>query len=344
MCKEVAYGSLFLLKSMLMYNWKELLERINGEIAAMPFDRKPEELYAPIRYVLSIGGKRIRPVLMLMAYNLYKENVDEIMSQALAIEVYHNYTLLHDDLMDRADMRRGMPTVHKKWNDNAAILSGDSMLVMAYRFMLQHCPEDKAAGVMNLFTETALEIGEGQQYDIEFETRQDVSEEEYIEMIRLKTSVLLACALKIGAMLGGASPEDAGRLYRFGENLGLAFQLQDDYLDVYGDPEVFGKKIGGDILCNKKTYMLINALRLADAEDRAALECWIAKEEGAYDPQEKIKAVTLLYDKIGIRELCDEKIRFYFEEAHRVLDCVDLPAGCKSPLWEMALSLLGRKS
>lgn len=327
-----------------MYNWKELLERINGEIAAMPFDRKPEELYAPIRYVLSIGGKRIRPVLMLMAYNLYKENVDEIMSQALGIEVYHNYTLLHDDLMDRADMRRGKPTVHKKWNDNAAVLSGDSMLVMAYRLMLQHCPEGRMGEVMNLFTETALEIGEGQQYDIEFETRRDVSEDEYIEMIRLKTSVLLACAMKIGAVLGGASPEDADRLYRFGENLGLAFQLQDDYLDVYGDPKVFGKKIGGDILCNKKTYMLINALRLADADDRAALEGWIEKTEGTYDSQEKIMVVTHLYNKIGIRELCDRKIGFYFEEARKVLDSVELPVGHKTPLWEMALSLLGRKS
>ena len=327
-----------------MYNWKELLEYVNAEIARMPFDRQPAELYAPIRYVLSMGGKRIRPVLMLMAYNLYQDKVDAIKWQAMGIEVYHNYTLLHDDLMDRADMRRGMPTVHKKWDDNAAILSGDSMLVMAYRCMQQGCPAEKLGEVMELFTETALEIGEGQQLDLEFENRMDVREEEYIEMIRLKTSVLLACALKIGACLGGASGKDAGLLYRFGEYLGLAFQLQDDYLDVYGDPAVFGKKIGGDILCNKKTYMLIKALELASADDRGALEQWLGKAEGTYVPEEKVAAVTALYDKIGIRGLCDEKIRSYFGMAREVLGQVSLPEERKKPLWDMAQSLLDRKS
>ena len=301
-----------------MYNWKEVLDYINGEIAGMSFERQPAELYEPIRYVLSMGGKRIRPVLMLMAYNLYKEKVE-------------------DDLMDRADMRRGMATVHKKWDDNAAILSGDSMLVMAYRYMQQGCPAEHLGDVMSLFTETALEIGEGQQYDMEFEARADVSEEEYIEMIRLKTSVLLACALKIGAWLGGAPRQDAELLYRFGENLGLAFQLQDDYLDVYGDPAVFGKKIGGDILCNKKTYMLINALGRALPADRERLEQWLKKEEGTYVPE-------ALYDKMGIRALCDEKIRFYYERAREILDKVNLPEERKEPLWEMAQSLLNRKS
>lgn len=327
-----------------MYNWKEVLNQVNGALAAMPFGRKPAELYTPIRYVLSLGGKRIRPVLMLMAYNLYKEDVETISSQALAIEIYHNYTLLHDDLMDKADMRRGMPTVHKKWNDNAAILSGDSMLVMAYQYMMKDCPAGKVTDVMGLFTETALEIGEGQQYDIEFETRSDVTEDEYIEMIRLKTSVLLACALKIGAVLADAPVQDADRLYRFGESLGLAFQLQDDYLDVYGDPAVFGKKVGGDILCNKKTYMLINALAKARDDDRAALEEWLARPEGTYAPEEKIRAVTELYNKIGIRELCDRKIRYYFDQAREILAQVDLPDSRKAFLWDMAQSLLGRKA
>ncbi|MCD8318099.1 MAG: polyprenyl synthetase family protein [Paraprevotella sp.] len=327
-----------------MYNWKELLEKVNDGIAAMSFDRKPAELYAPIRYVLSMGGKRIRPVLMLMAYNLYREDVERIFSQALAIEVYHNYTLLHDDLMDRADMRRGVPTVHKKWDSNAAILSGDSMLVMAYHYMMRDCPAGKLGRVLDLFTETALEIGEGLQYDIEFERRNDVGEDEYIEMIRLKTSVLLAAALKIGAVLADAPDSEAYLLYRFGENLGLAFQLQDDYLDVYGNPEVFGKKVGGDILCNKKTYMLINAYRLADAESRDALDFWVNKADGTFNPSEKIDAVTRLYDKIGIRELCDKKIRFYFEEARRVWEQVQLSGERKGPLWDMAVSLMYRES
>lgn len=327
-----------------MYDWKELLEKVNQEIKEVGTGRSPQELYEPIRYVLSLGGKRIRPVLMLLAYNIYKESVEKIYPQALAIETYHNYTLLHDDLMDRADVRRGRPTVHKKWNDNAAILSGDSMLVLAYQYMLKGCPLDKTNDVLNLFTETALEIGEGQQYDIEFETRNDVREEEYIEMIRLKTSVLLACALKIGAILADAPMEQADLLYRFGENLGLAFQLQDDYLDVYGDPAVFGKKIGGDILCNKKTYMFINAFRLASQEDRAALDMWVAKAPGSYVPDEKIAAVTALYDKMAIGKLCQEKILYYFKEAQQVLAQLPLTDERKKPLWDLAEYLLGRKS
>ena len=324
-----------------MYNWKELLDYINGEIAGMSFERQPAELYAPIRYVLSMGGKRIRPVLMLMAYNLYKEKVEVIGSQAMAIEIYHNYTLLHDDLMDRADMRRGMATVHKKWDENAAILSGDSMLVMAYRYMQQGCPAEQLGNVMGLFTETALEIGEGQQYDIEFETRADVSEEEYIEMIRLKTSVLLACALKIGAWLGNAPRQDAELLYRFGENLGLAFQLQDDYLDVYGDPAVFGKKIGGDILCNKKTYMLIKALEHADKEQAAQLKHWITVTD--FDPAEKIEAVTGLYNRIGVKLLCENKMSEYNNKALESLAAVNVTAERKRELDKLIKELMYRE-
>ena len=281
---------------------------------------------------------------MLMAYNLYKEKVEVIRSQAMAIEIYHNYTLLHDDLMDRADMRRGMATVHKKWDDNAAILSGDSMLVMAYRYMQQGCPAEQLGNVMGLFTETALEIGEGQQYDIEFETRADVKRRRIYRDDSFEDIRIVGLRAENRGMVGECPRQDAELLYRFGENLGLAFQLQDDYLDVYGDPAVFGKKIGGDILCNKKTYMLINALGRALPADRERLEQWLEKEEGTYAPEEKIAAVTELYDKMGIRALCDEKIRFYFERAREILDKVNLPEERKEPLWEMAQSLLNRKS
>ena len=228
----------------------ELFEKVNTFIEKLPYNREPKSLYEPIQYVLSLGGKRIRPVLMLLGYNLWKDDPERILMPAVAIETYHNYTLLHDDLMDNADKRRGNVTVHKKWDPNTAILSGDSMLVVAYQRMAS-VDKDKLKPVLDLFTETALEIGEGQQYDMDFEHRNDVTEDEYIEMIRLKTSVLLACSLKIGAILAGAPVSDAEALYKFGEQIGLAFQLQDDLLDVYGDPKVFGKEIGGDIMCNK---------------------------------------------------------------------------------------------
>ena len=325
---------------MKMWTSEEFISRVNQQIESVGQGRRPEGLYAPIRYVLSLGGKRIRPTLLLMAYNLYQEDISVIMNQALAIEVYHNYTLLHDDLMDRADMRRGNPTVHKLWGDNTAILSGDTMLVLAYRLMAD-CPEPAIGKVLSLFSETALEIGEGQQYDMDFERRMDVSEDEYIEMIRLKTSVLLACALKIGAILGGASKEDADNLYIFGERLGLAFQLQDDYLDVYGDPKVFGKNIGGDILCNKKTYMLINALQRADENQRTELEQWITADTCV--PEEKIRRVTELYNQIGIREICGERIRMYFQEAEKALEKVALPAERKALLQMFADSLMERE-
>lgn len=323
-----------------MFAPPQLLEKINAYMAGLGYSRPPVGLYAPVEYVLSLGGKRIRPLLMLMAYNIYKEEVEEALPPAVAIETYHNYTLLHDDLMDKADMRRGHPTVHKKWDDNTAILSGDTMLVLAYKLIAQ-CREECLKEVIGLFTETALEIGEGQQYDMEFESRTDVTEEEYLEMIRLKTSVLLAASLKIGAMLAGAPEEDAARLYDYGIQLGLAFQLQDDYLDVYGDPAVFGKKIGGDILCNKKTYMLINALQRADESQRAELMHWMGATE--CDPQEKIAAVTALYDSIGIRALCHEKIESCFRKAGECLASVQVEASRTEMLAQFAASLMGRK-
>lgn len=318
-----------------------LIKMVNDYIAAMPYTREPAGLYDPIKYVLSMGGKRIRPVLMLLTYNMYKEHPERILSSAFAIETYHNYTLLHDDLMDHADMRRGKMTVHKKWNDNTAILSGDSMLVLAYQHMAE-CEPTKLKPVLDLFTETALEIGEGQQMDMDFENRNDVTEDEYIEMIRLKTSVLLACAIRIGAILADAPAEDAANLYKYGEQVGLAFQLQDDYLDVYGDSKIFGKKIGGDIVSNKKTYMLINALLRADESQRKQLNQWIERKD--FDAGEKISAVTNLYDEIGIRGLCEERINFYFAQSLRYVDKVNIEESRKVELRKFVASLMNRKS
>ena len=284
------YSLIFLF---IMFTASQLLDKINNHISEIQFTRTPKGLYEPIEYILSLGGKRIRPVLMLMGYNLYREDVASIYDPATAIEVYHNHTLLHDDLMDRSDVRRGKPTVHKVWNDNTAVLSGDAMLILAFRYMTG-CPPEHLKEVMDLFSLTTLEICEGQQLDMEFESRCDVTEDEYIEMIRLKTAVLLAGSLKIGAILAGATAEDAENLYNFGMHIGVAFQLQDDLLDVYGDPEVFGKKIGGDILCNKKTYMLIKALNRADEKQHAELNRWLNAE--AFQPSEKIEAVTEIYN------------------------------------------------
>ena len=323
-----------------MYTADQLLKKVNDLLAAMPYDRQPQSLYEPVKYVLSIGGKRMRPVLMLLAYNLFRDDPERILMQAIGLETYHNYTLLHDDLMDNADLRRGHETVHRKWNPNQAILSGDAMLVLAYERMAQ-CQSDKLEEVLRTFTETALQIGEGQQYDMDFETRTDVTEDEYIEMIRLKTSVLLACALKIGALMAGASADDADNLYKFGEQVGLAFQLQDDFLDVYGDEKVFGKAIGGDITSNKKTYMLINAFIHADENQRKKLTRWITAK--TFDREEKIKAVTKLYNEIGIDKLAQEKIAYYFAQSQKYLAAVSVDDARKAELRRYAERLMARK-
>lgn len=323
-----------------MHTADEILKQVEQAIAHLPYTRKPETLYLPVKYVLSMGGKRIRPTLMLLAYNLYKDDPESIMEAAIGLETYHNYTLLHDDLMDKADVRRGKPTVHKRWDENTAILSGDSMLVLAYEHIVKatspHCLE-----ALNLFTQTALEIGEGQQYDMDFESRLDVTEQEYIEMIRLKTSVLLACAVKMGALLAGAPREDADNLYKFGEAIGLAFQLQDDFLDVYGDEQVFGKAIGGDIVCNKKTFMLINALNRADKATYDELLHWLKSD--IFIKSDKIKAVTGIYNRLAIDRLAKEKIQGYFLEANTCLERVSLPEERKAELRQYAARLMGRQ-
>ena len=324
-----------------MLSFKEIQEKIEREIGQLEFDCPPKSLYEPITYILSLGGKRIRPALVLMAYNLYREDVEKAIRPAIGLEVFHNFTLLHDDLMDQADKRRNKPTVHKVWNANTAILSGDAMLIAAYQLIGETAPEHLKE-VLDLFTRTALEICGGQQYDMEFESRMDVSEEEYLEMIRLKTAVLLACSLKTGAILGGASREDAENLYRFGINIGLAFQLQDDLLDVYGDTRTFGKNIGGDILCNKKTFLLINALRRAEGEQKAQLEHWIARKD--FDAAEKIAAVTNIYNVLGLKELSEAKMQTYYAEGMKNLAALSVPEERLAVLKEVTSRLMFRQS
>ncbi len=318
----------------------DLSVKINDYLSSLKYTHEPVELYHPIEYTLNIGGKRVRPVLMLLAYNMYADNVEAILPQAAAIEIYHNYTLLHDDLMDKADMRRGKATVHKLWNDNAAILSGDAMLVLAYKYMSE-CDSAKLKYILDVFTKTALEICEGQQWDVQFENMNEVEIDDYIEMIRLKTSVLLGAALKIGGIMAGASEEDIEKLYEFGIKIGLAFQLQDDYLDVYGNPKVFGKNIGGDIISNKKTFMLLSALNDSNSVQNEELRRWINSEECI--PHEKIEAVTAIYNQLHIDQKCNCKIEQFFNEGLQIMDSLNVASDKKKELRNFVLHLMDRK-
>jgi geranylgeranyl diphosphate synthase type II len=324
-----------------MFSFNDILQKIEQEIAQLQFTYPPKSLYEPIEYILALGGKRICPALALMACNLYKEEIEAAIKPALGLEVFHNFTLLHDDLMDEADKRRNKPTVHKVWNANTAILSGDAMLIAAYQLIGDTQPESLKE-ILNLFTVTALEICGGQQYDMEFESRSDVTEEEYIEMIRLKTAVLLACALKMGAIVAHAPQADAEALYQFGINIGLAFQLQDDLLDVYGDPATFGKNIGGDILCNKKTFMLINAFRLASEQQKAILNQWINQE--TFNPAEKIAAITSIYNELHLKELSEKKIQTYYDQAMDYLASLSIPKERLNILKGVCERLMNRQS
>ncbi len=270
---------------------------INNAIESLDWSKEPKGLYEPIGYTLASGGKRIRPTLAMIASALFGGKEEEVLPAALALEVFHNFTLLHDDVMDRAEVRRGRPTVHVKWNDNTAILSGDQMLIEAYK-LLSKVPADKLPQVLQWFNDMATGICEGQQYDVDFEQMKEVSIADYMKMIELKTSVLLAYALKIGGYIAGASPSQQEALYQFGLHIGLAFQIQDDILDVYGDPKTFGKAIGGDICCNKKTFILLTAFEKADAASKEELQKWLLVSD---QNQEKIAAVTALYDRLGVR-------------------------------------------
>ena len=324
-----------------MYTISELQTLINESIHHEKIGREPYSLYDPINYTLNAGGKRIRPALVLMACNLFSDEIEKALKPAIGLEIFHNFTLLHDDIMDHADIRRGNPTVHKKWNENTAILSGDAMFIKAYEYILE-CESPNFREILKVFNNTALEVCEGQQYDMEFENRFDVTESEYLRMIELKTSVLLAAALKIGAMIGGASRNEADLLYEFGRNIGLAFQLQDDLLDVYGDVNVFGKEIGGDIVANKKTMMLIKALELAKGKDLEDLKKCINQNE--FNRVEKIEKVTGIYDKLNIKELVQNKIMALNNSALEYLNQIVVADHKKSELKKLAEKLVNRIS
>ncbi len=323
-----------------MYTFNEVLSIVNSEVEQINWKREPFGLYEPIEYILSLGGKRLRPAITLMACNLYSDEVMKALKPAIGLEIFHNFTLLHDDIMDSADMRRGKPTVHRVWNDNTAILSGDVMQIEAYKWIAE-APENQLKIVLDLFSKTASEICEGQQLDMEFEQRSDVTADQYIEMIRLKTAVLVAAGCRIGAIIGGSDEEDALNLYDFGNYIGLAFQLKDDLLDVYGNEASFGKKIGGDILCNKKTYLLIHTLKTAQGKDNEELMYWLGNNEKA-DQEDKIKAVTAIFTRLKAREICENAMQHYYDLATESLDKVKVPEARKEQLRKLAQKLMSR--
>lgn len=323
-----------------MHSIQELQQIIDKAVKETNYPAEPKELYEPISYLMSLGGKKLRPALVLMAADLFNGNIDDALSPALAVELFHNFTLMHDDIMDKAPLRRGKPTVHAKWGEAVAILSGDVMFVKAYQMMIQVKP-NILSQVLEIFNQTATGVCEGQQIDMNFESRDEVTIPEYVEMIRLKTAVLLGGALKIGALIGEASETDAQHLYNFGENLGIAFQLQDDILDVYGDPEKFGKQVGGDIISNKKTYLLIKALELAKGDELKELNHWLSLKN--FNPEEKVKAVRCIYDQLGIRELSDSTMQSYANVALTEFEFIKVNQENKEVLLEFAEMLVGRQ-
>ncbi len=323
------------------HNATDLISFINKEIDVIEYPNQAVTLFEPIKYILSLGGKRMRPLLSLLSVEMFGGKKEDVIYPALGLEIFHNFTLLHDDLMDNSMMRRGNPTVHIKWDDNTAILSGDAMQIIAYQFIARS-KNSNLSEILNLFSITALEICEGQQYDMEFEKRNDVSEEEYLEMIRLKTAVLLGCAMKIGAIAAGASNSDADLIYTFGENIGLGFQLKDDLLDVYADSAVFGKNIGGDILNDKKTFLLINALNSAQKEDRELMRK-ILSSEITIEPKDKIKLFTEIYNKSGAKKSCEKKIEYFYKKAFIALDSISCSEESKSILKNYVLDLIDRE-
>lgn len=322
-----------------MQAFTDLLSEVDAEIAKLGITKPPHGLYEPIEYVLSLGGKRIRPLLCLSACQLYNDDYRRAMPAALAIEMFHNFTLLHDDIMDNAPVRRNKPTVHVRWDANTAILSGDAMMIKAYQ-LLSQADTGNFAMLLDTFSRTAIEVCEGQQYDIEYSRRDDVTLDEYMEMIRLKTSALISGAMRMGAIIGGAPSADIESLSEFAENIGLAFQLQDDLLDTYGDEATFGKAIGGDIMENKKTCLLISAMQNANAQQKKELNYWISVQNPARDA--KIAAVRSVYDALSVRELTQSRIDELFDKAISVLNRMDISIEGKIFFGNFAKTLVKR--
>lgn len=323
-----------------MYTLEEAQHLIENHINNIKFPDEPAELYNPVKYILSTGGKRIRPALVLLACDMFAGSVDSALYPATAIELFHNFTLLHDDIMDRSELRRGHPTVHVKWNENIAILSGDVMSIMASRF-LNYAPGAVVRNVHSVFTETAMQVCEGQQMDMNFETRFSVTRNEYLKMIELKTAVLIAASLKIGAILGGAAEKYAEDLYDFGRDLGIAFQLQDDLLDTYGDADMVGKKLGMDIVDNKKTILMIIALQDANDLQKKELSKWLDAKD--FDPEEKINAVVKIYDELDIKSKADNQINMFYKQALNSLHNLNSPQDSKTEILNFAENLMKRK-
>lgn len=322
-----------------MYSKDELNELINRAVGNITCSEEAERLYAPVRYILSLGGKRLRPLVTLMSCNVFSDRAEEALMPAVGLEIFHNFTLVHDDIMDNAPVRRKSPTVHEKWNANQAILSGDVMAFIANEYMAA-TPPATFHKVFKLYNRTAVEVCIGQQMDMDFEKRQYVSRDEYLRMIELKTAVLLAACMKCGAIIGGASDRDSDLMYQFGRNLGLAFQIQDDILDVYGDPALFGKKIGGDIVENKKTFLLIKALELSKGDTGQRLNALLGSPET--DPEVKIRAVTAIYDELGVKEISENLAAEFINKAFGYYESVSATTERKEPLMQLAAAMTGR--
>ncbi len=324
-----------------MLNLNEIGQLVEKTLFTLELEKEPKELYDPIAYILSIGGKRIRPKMCLAAHSLFSSKVDrDVLYPAIALDVFHAFTLIHDDIMDKADMRRGQLTIHKKWNDNIAILSGDVMSIQAYEYMA-YAPKDVLPEVMKVFTQTAIQVCEGQQFDMNFEDCPIITMDEYLKMIGLKTAVLIACSAKIGALIGGASEEEAQALYDFGYQLGIAFQITDDYLDVYADPNVFGKNIGGDITNNKKSWLLVKTMKEAVGEDKDELNAILALSEE--QAEEKIARMKALYNKLDIAAAAEKEIDKYYSSALASLAKVEMDDDKRGMMEEFAHQIVKRQ-